>query len=145
HFRAAAIARAPSHTGKPSPPRATATIQSRRHPMARLASQLLIALAVLTLTGTTCGRGVSIESDAGPTYTLQVRNPNPFPMSVSYDDGTGERLLGNVGANGEASFVVSRPASTRITITARDRSGERTVRRQVTLRAGAAEVVTLTT
>ncbi|HEX7088995.1 MAG TPA: hypothetical protein VF192_02595 [Longimicrobiales bacterium] len=113
--------------------------------MARVASQLLIALAVLTLTGTTCGRGVSIESEAGPTYTLQVRNPNPFPMTVSYDDGTGERLLGNVGANGEASFVVSRPASTRITITARDRSGERTVRRQVTLRAGVAEVVTLTT
>src|SRR5690606_4982246 len=75
--------RARRPTVKPSHPRATATIQSRRHPMARLASQLLIALAVLTLTGTTCGRGVSIESDAGPTYTLQVRNPNPFPMIVS--------------------------------------------------------------
>ena len=56
-----------------------------------------------------------------------------------------ESLYADVGANGEASFVVSRPASTQITVTARDRSGERTARRVVTLRAGATEVVTLTT
>src|SRR5690606_12939754 len=44
-----------------------------------------------------CGRGVSIESEAGPatTYELEVRNTSMFPVTVSYDDGTGRRLLGN--------------------------------------------------
>lgn len=111
--------------------------------MARIAYQLLLLLAVITLTGTTCGRGVSIESEAGPTYSIDVRNPNDYPLTVSYDDGTGPRLLGNVGANGQTMFVISRPASTAITIIAADRDGTQRVRRQITLRLGSAQVVSL--
>lgn len=113
--------------------------------MVRIASQLLLVLAVLGLTGTTCGRGVSIESEAGPatTYELEVRNTSMFPVTVSYDDGTGRRLLGNVGANSQARFVISRPASATITILAADQSGSRTDRKRVVLRPGRPEVVLL--
>jgi len=111
--------------------------------MTRVVQPLLIILATLVLTGTTCGRGISIESEAGPTYSLEVRNPNDFPLTVSYDDGTGPRLLGNVGASSETRFVISRPASTTITIIATDREGTQRVRRQVVLRSGSPEVVSL--
>ncbi len=111
--------------------------------MTRVVHPLLIVLAALVLMGTTCGRGVSIESEAGPTYGLEVRNPNGFPLTVSYDDGTGPRLLGNVGANGETRFVISRPASTTITVIATDREGTQRARRQVILRPGSTEVVSL--
>ena len=111
--------------------------------MTRIVRPLLVLLAALVLTGTTCGRGVSIESEAGPTYGLEVRNPNDFPLTVSYDDGTGPRLLGNVGANSGTRFVISRPASTTITIIGTDREGTQRARRQVTLRPGSSEVVSL--
>lgn len=113
--------------------------------MTRVVTTLLLLLTTLVLTGTTCGRGVSIESEAGPTYGLEVRNPNAFPLTVSYDDGTGPRLLGNVGANGETRFVISRPASTTITIIATDQEGTQRVRRQVVLRLGSTEAVSLQT
>src|SRR5690606_33591711 len=111
--------------------------------MTRVVHPLLIVLAALVLMGTTCGRGVSIESEAGPTYGLEVRNPNGFPLTVSYDDGTGPRLLGNAGANGETRSVISRPASTTITVIAPDREGTQRARRQVILRPGSTEVVSL--
>src|SRR5690606_31391940 len=111
--------------------------------MTRVVHPLLIVLAALVLMGTTCGRGVSIESEAGPTYSLEVRNPNGFPLSVSYDDGTAPRHLGNASATCDTRLVISRPTRTTITVIATDREGTQRARRQVILRPGSTEVVSL--
>ncbi len=106
------------------------------------ATRVLLAAALLAWTGA-CGRGVGVESEPGPAYALEVDNPMPHPMIVSYDDGTGVRLLGTVPASGDARFVITRPANRRITVVATDEGRTHTVTRTVTLGAGDVTEVTL--
>lgn len=80
-----------------------------------------------------CARNVAVESEPGPTYSIQVVNPMPHPMIVSYDDGSGERLLGTVPADGEEWFTIADPAGRTVTIIAVDRNRTHTVRRSVAL------------
>ncbi|HEX6941262.1 MAG TPA: hypothetical protein VF158_17835 [Longimicrobiales bacterium] len=101
------------------------------------------ALLIAALLGTTgaCARGVGVESEPGPAYALEVHNPMPHPMILSYDDGTGARLLGTVPPNGSARFVITRPASRQISLVATDEGRTHTIRRSATLRTqGVTEV-----
>lgn len=89
-----------------------------------------------------CARGVAVESEPGPAYAIQVNNPMPHPMIVSYNDGSGDRLLGTVAARGNARFVITTPANRRISVIATDEQRRHTVTKTVMLQPGAtAEVV----
>ncbi len=103
--------------------------------------QALLVILVLPLADA-C-RSARVESEPGPAYALEVTNPLPTPMIISYDDGTGVRLLGTVAPNGSASFVITRPASRRISISATDEARTRTITRSVTLQSGRAAEVDL--
>lgn len=105
------------------------------------AIRLLALAALLPLLGA-C-RTAEVESEPGPAYTLEVHNPMPHPMIVSYNDGTGVRLLGTVAANARQRFVITRPAGLQITVTATDEDRTHTVTKTVTLRPGAVAAVTL--
>lgn len=93
-----------------------------------LALGLAIALAV-----SGCFRGAGVESEPGPTYRVEVVNESAVPMIVSYDDGTGERILGTVPAERREWFTIASPASRTVAMIAVDRDRERTIRRTVTL------------
>lgn len=92
---------------------------------------LMVVTVALLAAG--CARGVAVESEPAPRYALRVENAMPHPMIVSYDDGTGSRLLGTVPAGGDERFVIVDPARRSITVTATDRAETHTVRRTVTL------------
>jgi hypothetical protein len=102
-------------------------------------------LAVLALAAglSACARGVALNTDPGQSYAVNVRNPMPHAMIVSFDDGSGERLLGTVAANRTERFIVAGTARPTITIVAKDEGDTHTVRRTVTLMAGETVEVSL--
>lgn len=97
-------------------------------------SALLAALVLLAATA--CTRGVAMNPDAGQTYAVSVQNQMPHAMIVSFDDGSGTRLLGTVDASRTERFVIAGSAQQTITIIARDEADTHTVRRTVTLMSG---------
>ncbi|MEJ2503298.1 MAG: hypothetical protein P8177_08280 [Gemmatimonadota bacterium] len=101
----------------------------------RLLRPVLLAALVL-ITAAACARGVSMNQDAGQTYAVSVRNDMPHPMIVSFDDGSGTRLLGTVAADRTERFVIAASAQQTITIIATDEGDTHTVRRTVTLEPG---------
>lgn len=97
----------------------------------------LPALALLlAVAATACARGVEMNPDAGQTYAVNIINEMPHAMIVSFDDGSGLRTLGTVGANREERFVVAIAERPTVTIVATDEADTHTVRNTVTLRAG---------
>lgn len=96
----------------------------------------LFPALLLAAAAAACARGAAVESEPGPAYALEVQNPMPHPMIVSYDDGTGVRLLGTVPPTGSARFVVTRPASRQITVVATDEQRTHTLTRNTTLVSG---------
>jgi hypothetical protein len=98
--------------------------------------RLLFLALVVAVAGTACARGVTLNPDAGQTYAVNVVNQMPHAMIVSFDDGSGTRLLGTVGSNREERFVVAGAARETVTIVARDEGDTHTVRRTVTLISG---------
>jgi hypothetical protein len=102
----------------------------------------LLAAAILVLM-TACARGVAVQSEPGPAYALQVDNPMPYPMIVSYDDGTGSHLLGTVSAGTQGRFVITRPARQELTIIATNEARTQTITRAVTVHSGVTTEVTL--
>lgn len=103
---------------------------------------LLLTLAIAATT-TACARSVDLNTDAGQSYAVSVTNPMPHAMIVSYDDGTGERLLGTVEANRSDRFVVAGSNSATISIIARDEGETHTVRKTVVLVPGETVAVRL--
>jgi hypothetical protein len=102
--------------------------------MRRLPLLFLTAILVLAA-GTACVRGV----DFGPgaeSQAINVINELPEAMIVSFDDGTGERLLGTVAARSTDRFIIAGTASMTVSIVATDQARTRTVRRTVTLVPG---------
>lgn len=89
-------------------------------------------LACTLSLGTTCGRSAVVESAV--SYPMDVINPFPDAMVVSFDDGTGSRLLGTVAGGSTERFVVAGSAAETVTVIAVDEDRTRTVRRTVTLR-----------
>jgi hypothetical protein len=102
----------------------------------------MLGLAVALLALASC-RPMSIQTDPGPAYALEVRNPMPHAMIVSYDDGTGQRLLGTVSGNAQAEFVITAPARQTIEVSGTDEDRTHAVRRTVTLQIDAPARVTL--
>lgn len=91
-----------------------------------------------------CSRGVAVESEPGPVYTVSVENPMPHPMIVMYDDGVEARDLGSVPAHDTREFVIAAPADRTVDIVAHDQGKTHTVTKRVTLQAGSAVHVALT-
>lgn len=98
-------------------------------------------LCALTLAG--CARSVALDTDPGEAYAIAVTNTMPHAMVVSFDDGSGTRLLGTVGANDDERFVIAGSARSTVSIIAHDEAETHTVRRTVVLRSGSTVEVTL--
>jgi hypothetical protein len=93
----------------------------------------LLALAVLA---GSC-RAVAVATDAEGSYAIDIHNSLGQPLSVAFDDGAGPRSLGAVGAGRQERFLVVRPARLQVAIFATGQTTGQTLRRDVTLRAGA--------
>lgn len=101
---------------------------------------ILIALALIA----GCARAVTVGSEPGPVYRIQVINSLDHDMIVSYDAGGGPAVLGTVRAGRSEHFVITSRATTSINVTARDAAGSHTVGPYaVQLEAGATPEVTL--
>ena len=103
----------------------------RRPPSQHLARSMAV-LGVGALLAA-CARTLAVESDPGPTDTVEVVNRTADPLIVSYDDGSGERLLGTVDANRRERYTIANPAARTVSIVATDRDRTRTLRRSITL------------
>lgn len=102
---------------------------------------LIALVCVVALTG--CARSVALNTDPGETYAVSVENPMPHSMIVSFDDGSGTRLLGTVEARQTERFVVAGSASQTVSIIAHDEGETHTVRRTVVLQPGGTVAVRL--
>ena len=91
---------------------------------ARLLTAAPLVLAVTVLAA--CARNIDVGSPR-PLYAIQIRNALNEEMIVSYDDGAGIRALGTVLPGGIERFLINAPASTTVTVTARNTSGTDTV------------------
>jgi hypothetical protein len=100
-----------------------------------------VALVALALAG--CSRAVTVQTAPERTYSIEVRNTMPYAMVVSYDDGTGVRLLGTVGASQTEHFVLAGARTEAVTIIAVDEDRTRTVRKSIVLRPGSTVHVSL--
>jgi hypothetical protein len=96
----------------------------------RLLPALMLVLAAA------CARGVDFDPDRQQTHAVNVINELAHPMVVWFDDGTGERLLGTVGARSRDRFILAGSTATTVSIVARDEGGTHTVRRTVALAPG---------
>ncbi len=90
------------------------------------------ALALLAVLAG-CSRAVSVQSEPGPAFTMEVVNMQPDALVVSYDDGAGTRLLGTVEAGSTQRFVITSPARTTIRVTATDEDRTYAIQRDVAL------------
>jgi hypothetical protein len=91
----------------------------------RTRSTALSFFVLLSIATAGCARAVSVGTEPGPVYAVQVRNTLPRDMIVSYDAGSGPAILGTVRANGSERFVISVRMPGTVSITARDESGTR--------------------
>ncbi len=101
--------------------------------MRRLHLPLVLLLGIAA---SACTRGVTLNPEPETTYAVNVTNDLGEAMIVSFDDGSGTRLLGTVAAGNTERFVVAGSANQTVSITARNESDSRTVRRTVTLVPG---------
>jgi hypothetical protein len=86
---------------------------------------VVLFLTLLAVTG--CARGMEIGSEPSPTYRIIVANDLAEPMIVSSNHAGAEGILGAVPAGGSDTFVLARPVSLSILLTARNSAGTRTV------------------
>lgn len=91
-------------------------------------------VCIAALTG--CARSVALNTDPGEQYAVNVTNPMPHAMIVSFDDGAGMRLLGTVGAGRTERFIIAGSAAQTVSIVAHDEAETHTVRKTVVLQAG---------
>lgn len=110
-----------------------------RQRLLRRSAPLLALAAVLGA----CSHAMNVETKPERTYAIAVENPMAQAMVVSYDDGTGARLLGTVDAGETERFVLAGAQSPDITVTAVSEDHTVTIRKSVTLRAGSLVHVTL--
>ena len=95
---------------------------------------LIALVCVVALVG--CARSVALNTDPGEAYAVSVDNTMPHAMIVSFDDGSGARLLGTVGARQTERFVIAGSASQTVSLVAHDEGETHTVRRTVVLQPG---------
>lgn len=85
----------------------------------------LVLSAIIILAAPACTRAMHVGSDPAPVYRLLVSNQLGEAMLVSYNDGSGDRLLGSVPAGRSDSFVLAGSASADISVSARNSQGTR--------------------
>ncbi|MEJ2677721.1 MAG: hypothetical protein P8174_01445 [Gemmatimonadota bacterium] len=107
-----------------------------------LLHRVVSSLALATVLGA-CSHAMHAETNPERTYAIAVENPLAEAMAVSYDDGTGSRLLGMVEAGQTERFVLAGAQSSEITLTAVSEDRTTTIRKSVTLRPGSVVHVTL--
>jgi hypothetical protein len=91
-----------------------------------------------------CARAVQVTSGPSPTYPIEVRNVTGEEVIVSYDDGTGPRVLGNVVDGRTERFVIAARERLEVSVTARSIAGSRSWGPfHVSLTAGEAQRVTI--
>jgi hypothetical protein len=103
------------------------------------------SLVLLCLTLGACARTIEVGSgDQARQYRLTVENLTGITMVVSYNDGRGDALLGNVAAGRTEYFVISRPSSETVTVRGQAASGTRSSGPYtITLTSGAPTTVQL--
>jgi hypothetical protein len=118
--------------------------QGALRPSARRLLRSAALALVVAAAASGCTRALSVGSDAGPIYRLTVHNEATEAMIVSYNDGRGDALLGTVPARSTDHFSVGRPATTSVTVHARNVAGTRSAGPfSVLLSTAAAQVVTI--
>lgn len=101
----------------------------------------VMGAAVLALVLAGCARPVSVGTDPGAGYAVEVVNRTGIALDVAFDDGTGPRSLGRVAAGRTERFVVVTREGPSVTIVGT--GGGSTWRSPATLRAGATVSVVL--
>lgn len=86
---------------------------------------ILAAVALIALTG--CARGITVGSPAPTTtYSVSVQNVTSVDLIVSYNDGSGDALLGTVRTGATERFVIAGSAASSIRVSGVAVSGSRT-------------------
>lgn len=102
-----------------------------------------VAVFALVLVVGACSRAVSVGSDSGTNYSILVDNNLGRQVTVSWDDGSGQRQLGTVTANSEDRFIIVSPARPNVTIYVRDSAGRAYGPYSVSLAPGTSQRVTI--
>ncbi|HKJ93078.1 MAG TPA: hypothetical protein VJ957_07910 [Longimicrobiales bacterium] len=90
-----------------------------------------------------CSQAMTVETKPDRTYAIAVENPTAQAMVVSYDDGTGSRLLGTVAAGDTERFVLAGARSAQITVSAVSEDRSISIQKSVMLRQGSVVHVAL--
>jgi hypothetical protein len=87
--------------------------------------RFLTLAAVLLASG--CARGINVGSpEPTTTYSITVQNQTGVAMVVSYNDGRGDAILGNVAAGASERFIIAGSASSTISVRGVATTGNRT-------------------
>jgi hypothetical protein len=86
-----------------------------------------LALLGLALAISACARGMEIGSEPSVTYRIVVANELGEAMIVSSDHAGGSAMLGSIPPGSSDTFILARPLSLDVRITARNAAGTRTV------------------
>ena len=87
--------------------------------------------------GLDAGGGDAVAGAETGSVEIAVTNPMPHAMIVKADWGSGETELGTVEPGETASFEVSAPAGTQVSLSASDAAASHAVSGTVTVEAGA--------
>jgi hypothetical protein len=91
--------------------------------LGRLRTILVLAVVLLSAG---CARAMSVGSaDPTQTYSIAVENRTDVAMIVSYNDGRGDALLGNVAASATERFVIAGSTASTIHVTGAAVTGTR--------------------
>jgi hypothetical protein len=95
-----------------------------------------VLMFVAILGAVACSRNVRIESEPNRGYAVLVHNTMPHAMIVSYNDGSGPRILGTVLGGASDRFMIVSPKKADVVVTATDEARSHNREYSVTLVAG---------
>jgi hypothetical protein len=99
----------------------------------------MVLICLVAAAAGACARAMEIGSEPGPTYRIAVSNELSEAMIISSDHAGGDAILGSIPPGRSDTFVLARPVSTTIRLTARNSAGTRVLAPiPVHLRAGEA-------
>jgi hypothetical protein len=108
-----------------------------------MTKQLLYVVAVtLSLAGCASMRGVDLGRGDTMTFPVEVTNRRGSAITVSYDAGSSDGLLGTVAAGRTERFIIPMDAPGSVTISATTSSGTSVGTRTVMLQTGSTGRVT---
>jgi hypothetical protein len=102
-----------------------------------------IALSLAVPLGACAGN--QLQSEQGASYVLEVQNPMPHPMNVSYSMGGSVTALGTVAANTTRTFNIPNRGGDEIVVIATDQNNQNRVEKPVDLESHRPARVVLST